>query len=92
MFDTKKDGRKIVPDEWIQIKDRAQLNEIIAWLEFKPEFRPVIFRILGPKGNPYGYLYAYNPEVLIKATSDDTLWVSDIPLPPIHVDIAPGLP
>jgi hypothetical protein len=90
MFDPKEDGRKLVPDKWVPVTDRAQLNEIVEWLEFRPIFRPVLFRILGPDGNPYGYLYSYKTDVLIKVTGDNTLWVSDMPLPPISLGGVPG--
>ncbi len=85
MFDPKKDKRKLVPDKWLPVKYRGQLDEIVTWLEFKPVFRPVLFRILGPNGKPYGYLYTHKPDVLFKATGDNTLWVSDMPVPPINI-------
>ena len=90
MFDSKEDGRNLVPDKWLPVKDRLQLDEIVEWLEFKPMFRPILFRILGPDGKPYGYLYSYKTDVLIEATGDDTLWVSDMPLPPISFGGAAG--
>jgi hypothetical protein len=83
IFDPKEDGRKLIPDKWLLVKDRAQLDEIVEWLEFTPIFKPILFTILGPDGKPYGYLYSHKPDVLIKAIGNDTLWVSDIPLPPI---------
>jgi len=90
MFDPKEDGRKLVPDKWLPVKDRAQLDEIVEWLEFRPMFRPILFRILGPDGKPYGYLYSHKTDVLIKAVGYNTLWVSDMPLPPISLGGAAG--
>jgi hypothetical protein len=83
MFDLKEDGRKLVPDKWLPVKDRAQLNEIVEWLEFRPVFRPILYTILGHDGKLYGYLYSYKTDVLIKAAGNNILWVSDMPLPPI---------
>ena len=84
LFDPKEDGRKIVPDQWVPVKDRTQLHEIVEWLEFSPTFRPTLFTILGPDDKIYGYLYSYKTDVLIKAIGDHTLWVSNIPVPPIN--------
>lgn len=84
LFDPKEDGRKIVPDQWLPVKDRTQLHEIVGWLEFMPTFRPTLFTIFGPDEKIYGYLYSYKTDVLIKAVDDHTLWVSNIPVPPIN--------
>lgn len=83
MFDPKEDGRNLVPDKWLPVKDRAQLDEIVEWLEFRPVFRPTLFTISGPDEKLYGYLYSYKTDVLIKAIDENTLWVSNIPVPPI---------
>jgi len=83
LFDPKGDGRKIVPDQWLPVKDPTQLNEIVEWLEFRPTFTPTLFTIFGPDAKIYGYLYSYKTDVLIKMTDDNTLWVSNIPIPPI---------
>ena len=84
LFDPKEDGREIVPDKWLPVKDRTQLDEIVEWLEFMPSFRPILFTIIGPDGKIYGYLYSYKTDVLIKATSDNILWLSNMPLPPLN--------
>ena len=83
LFDPKEDGREVVPDKWLPVKDRAQLDEIVEWLEFTPAFRPTLFAIFGPDEKLYGYLYSYKTDVLIKAIDENTLWVSNIPVPPI---------
>ncbi len=83
LFDPKKDSRKIVPYKWLPVKDQAQLTEIVEWLKFSPTCQPTLYRILGPDNQIYGYLYSSVFTVLIKSIDDNTLWVDDIPLPPI---------
>lgn len=84
LFDPRQDSRKIVPHKWLPVQDQAQLTEIIGWLEFDHSYPPALYRILGPDNQLYGYLYSNVFNVPIKAIDDNTLWVADIPLPPIN--------
>lgn len=84
LFDPREDGRKIVPHKWLPVKDQAQLTEIVEWLEFDHTYPPALYRILGPDNQFYGYLYSNVFHVAIKAIDVNTLWMGDIPLPPIN--------
>jgi hypothetical protein len=44
-------------------------------------FWPIVWRILGPDDQFYGYMYTAWDHVLIKEVDNKTLWVDDIPMP-----------
>ena len=87
MFDPKGDERKLLTDKWIRVKTQEELADLINWVQVNEVTYPVLWRILGPYNQLYGYMYSGWNHVLIKAIDDRTLWVDDIPLPPIDYGI-----
>ena len=87
IFDPKDDDRKLITHErWVHIEDREELAEVLLWLwgdETSPEFSPQLWKILGPDDQLYGYMYTPWDHANIKMVDEKTLWVDDIPLPPI---------
>ena len=53
MFDAKIDGQSITPDKWIPVTEMSVLATLVGWLDAKPTFPPVLWRILGPDGKFY---------------------------------------
>jgi len=88
MFDPKNDNKKLISDKWIRIKNQDTLADLIHWLDANIKFYPVLYRILGPDDEFYGYLYTAWDHVHIKAVDENTLWVDDLPMPP--TDYGPG--
>ncbi len=82
MFDPKGDDRKLVSDKWVAVKDQAELSTLVRWLD-AGSFRPVLWRILDPDDQSYGYLYSPWDHVVLKVVDSQTLWVDDLPFPPI---------
>lgn len=83
MFDTKIEGRRITSDKWVPVTEKSVLVTIVEWLDANINYPPDLWRILGPKGKFFGYLYSYYNEVEIKAIDDQTLWIGNLPLPPM---------
>lgn len=89
MFDPKTGGRRLISDKWVPVTEKSVLITIIDWLNANPNYPPTLWKILGPKGDFFGYMYAPAVEqVVVKEVDEKTLWVDDIPLPPI--DYGPG--
>lgn len=83
LFDPKVDGKTIqVHEWWIRIGDENTLREVMEWLVFDRHFDPVVWRILVPGGDLYGYLYTWWSNPLIKVVDDHTLWIDDLSMPP----------
>jgi hypothetical protein len=87
MFDPKNDNMTIVPHPgWREVKNKDELVYFIALISVPPRamaYYPHLMRILGPNGELYGYMYTSWDHVYMKQTAKDTLWVDNIPLPPI---------
>jgi len=84
MFDPKTGGRRLISDKWVPVTERSVLVDIIDWLNANVNYPPTLWKILGPKGHFFGYMYTSALEqVVIKEVDDKTLWVDNIPLPPI---------
>jgi hypothetical protein len=83
MFDPKGDDKKLVPHKgWVPVKDEKDFLEVAWGIRVgQVAFWPIVWRILGPDDQFYGYMYTAWDHVLIKVVDNKTLWVDDIPLP-----------
>lgn len=66
LFDPKNDSRRIQPGDWKHLPDQSSAWEVIRNLEADQEFYPKFMRVLGEKGNLYGYLYTPYQHVPVK--------------------------
>lgn len=92
MFDPKNDEKKLVGHEWwAPVKDQEQLTEILHWANtYYSYYSPVLWRILGPDNQFYGYLYTGYTHVMIRKVDDSTLWVDELVVPPDVPDESDG--
>lgn len=90
MFDPGRDDRRLVNDKWIAVKNKAELVSIVRWINANINFPPDLMSILGPDKQFYGYIYSAWSHVLIIAIDKKTLWVDDLPLPPIDYSAGKG--
>jgi hypothetical protein len=90
MFDPKGDDKKLVPHKWwVPVKNEEDLLEVVWGIKVgQVDFWPIVWRIMGPDDQFYGYMYTAWHHVLIKVVDNKTLWVDDIPLP--RFDLASG--
>lgn len=84
MFDPKQGGRRLISDKWVPVTEQSVVKTIVEWLDSYVNFPPTLWKILGPKGDFFGYVYTSAVElVVVREIDPDTLFVEDIPLPPI---------
>ncbi|MBU2498938.1 MAG: hypothetical protein KKE57_08565 [Proteobacteria bacterium] len=81
MFDPKKDDRTLVNDKWTKVEDEKTLAEIISWIRINRDYPPLLWRILGPDDQFYGYMYTGWRFGLIREVDERTLYVHDLPAP-----------
>jgi len=84
LFDPKGDNNRLLNDKWIRVKSPEELSELISWLEADIRFYPSLWRVLSPDNRLYGFMYtSAMSHAVIKVVDNRTMWVDDIPLPPI---------
>ncbi len=88
MFDTKIEGRRITSDKWVPITEKSVVKSVVGWLNANINYPSELWEIVGPKGKFFGYMYSYWDTVEIKGIDDKTLWMGDLPLPPMDRDNA----
>ncbi len=88
MFDTKIEGRRITSDKWVPITGKSVVKSVVGWLNANINYPSELWEIVGPKGKFFGYMYSYWGTVEIKGIDDKTLWMGDLPLPPMDRDNA----
>jgi hypothetical protein len=90
LFHPKKDNRRLVADKWVTVTEKGVLVRLIEWLKADLQFPPTLYEVRGPDDQVYGYMFTAVSHVVIKKLDDQTLWIDDIPLPPI--DYGAGRP
>ena len=84
MFDPKDDGKRLIGVKWIPVTDKWVVVTIVEWLDSYINHPPTLWKILGPKGEFFGYMYtSAMQEVVIEEIEPNTLKIDNIPLPPI---------
>jgi hypothetical protein len=86
MFDPKNDGKTLLPgssDRWKKIEDKKTLSEVIGWIKAQnfSAYNPMLYRVLGPDDQLYGYLFCGRSDVTIEVFDDRTMFVNDLPDP-----------
>jgi hypothetical protein len=79
MFDPKDDGKKLVGDIWHPVESKEALVGFVSWLKANQVYYPFVWRILGPDGQFYGYLYSGCKYAVVKPMNETTVWVYGIP-------------
>lgn len=88
IFDPKGDNKNLeVHPWWAKVEDQETILEVIKWMEFRRDFDPVVWRIIGPNGDFYGYMYTAWTHARVKVLGENTVWVDQLAMPP---DYAPG--
>ena len=84
MFDPKNDGKRLIGIKWMPVTEKSVVVTIVEWLDSYVNYPPTLWKILGPKGDFYGYIYTSAMEqVVIEEIEPNTLKIENIPLPPI---------
>jgi len=86
MFDPKNDDKTLLPgsnDRWKKIEDKQTLSDVIGWIKVQDStgYNPMLYRVLGPDDQFYGYLFSGRSDVTIEVFDDRTMFVNDLPDP-----------
>ena len=84
LFDPRDDNRTLVPHRWTRVETRQKLLEVIQWLRMNQVSRSVLWKVLGPDGEFYGYVYTPWINVPMKRIDEGTMQVYDLPHPPLE--------
>ena len=79
MFDPKGDGRRLAGDLWHRVESKESLLAFVSSLQANQIYYPVVWRVLGPDGQCYGYLYSGWNRAVAKPIDRTTVWVYGIP-------------
>jgi hypothetical protein len=83
MFDPKNDDKTLLPgsnDRWKKIEDKQTLSDVIGWIKVQDStgYNPMLYRVLGPDDQFYGYLFSGRSDVIIEVFDDRTMFVNDL--------------
>ena len=86
MFDPKNDDKTLLPgsnDRWKKIEDKKTLSDVIGWIKVQDStgYNPMLYKVLGPDDQFYGYLFSGRSDVTIEVFDDRTMFVNDFPDP-----------
>jgi len=91
IFDPKKDNKKLLPsDMWVEINEQTTISDIVKRIKGSdfPGFIPTLYKIVGPDGVFYGYLFTGWFHIVLKKIDNDTLSVYGLDDPPEYLDIS----
>jgi hypothetical protein len=69
-------------DDWREIRDGRRLAHFVSWMQATSYWPPRLWRVLGPQGRFFGYMYTAWDHAVMKAVDETTLYLYDIPFPP----------
>lgn len=80
LFDPKGDDRVLTLHRfWGSVNSQDELSEVIQWMR-PSSTRVVLYKIMGPGNQVFGYLYTFITPPTIKVVDDKTLWVGNMTL------------
>jgi hypothetical protein len=85
IFDRKDDGREIIGERWWELKDYKWVSDTIDRIETQDSnggYYPRLWKILGPDGHLYGYMFTAWNHAVMPVRDDRTMAVMDLPMPP----------
>ena len=79
MFDPKGGDTKLVGDHWYRVESKEALAELITRLKENDVYYPIVWRMIGPDGQFYGYLYSGWRRTVVKPVDEKTVLVYGVP-------------
>jgi len=79
MFDPKSDGKALTGDRWYKVESQESLLKMIGSLKFNELYYPYLWRMVGPDGQLYGYIYTGYTHFAMKMVNEKTMMVYGIP-------------
>lgn len=95
LFDPKNDDKTIKPEGflWTAVNDPQTIADIIDSIKRDdfPGYMPRLYRIVGPEGDFYGYLFTGWSYLVIKPVDERTLRVYGLEGPPEYMSMPGGI-
>jgi len=81
MFDPKADDKALTGsgDRWFKVESEESLARMVRWMQFNHIFYPVMYSMVGPEGQIYGYIYTGSKRTTMKLVDDKTMLVYGVP-------------
>jgi hypothetical protein len=100
MFGFKDRKKHIAPASyWDSVKTKKELDKIVANIASQPSvgiYWPRLWKILGPEGHLYGYMFTAWNHAVVSKVNKNTLFVDDMQPPPFMLmgtgTIGSGMP
>jgi len=88
LFDPKDDERTLmVSRAWERIQKDGEVSEAVRWASIPAlNYKPELYRVLGPDGQFFGYLYTGWLHAVLKAIDPQTLFVYGLDPPPQYLE------
>ena len=85
VFDRKDDGREVIGERWWDLDNEESVSKTISRIEAQISpgaYYPRLWKILGPDGHLYGYMFTAWDSAVMSVGEDKRLSLLDIPMPP----------
>jgi hypothetical protein len=89
LFDPRNDTRALQPSpRWTRIEGEGAIRNVVEWLDILnfPGGFPTLYRVRGPEGELYGFMYSGWRDLITKKIDEQNLYVYDLPDPPHYYD------
>ena len=84
-FDPREEGGTVrFHRDWYTVKSPSLMEETVRWLELDDRFPVSLYRVIGPDGRFYGYMYTNDFTVRIQQDGDGIIRIGS--MHPTHVD------
>jgi len=85
LFDRKDDDRGFTSGRWFRVNSKEMLDDLIDSIQRQLPlgiYYPRLWKVLGPDGHLYGYMFTSWDNAVMKSVDEKTLFVYDLPMPP----------
>lgn len=85
LFDRKDDDKAFSTERWFRVTNKELLDDLIDSIQRQlpiAGYFPRLWKVLGPDGHAYGYLFTAWDHAVLRSVDEKTLFVNDIPMPP----------
>jgi len=85
LFDRKDDDRGFMTERWFKVKDKEMLDDLVDSIQRQLPigiYYPRLWKVFGPDGHLYGYMFTSWDNAVMKSVDEKTLFVYDLPMPP----------
>jgi hypothetical protein len=73
IFDPRNDGKSLIGEGYVDVKDKETVEEVISVIESYVSFTPTVYRIYAPSGEFFGFVFTAHYRPFPKKVDDKTL-------------------